>query len=106
MARSGPLRAWALVLLVIFLLWFLPRLAVRLGGPQGPWTPYLYQYLLGGLVFTIGLVVILASGACNLRRPGDLGWFLALVGGFLAYAAMHALVTWVAYRVPFKGALP
>ncbi|MBN1423521.1 hypothetical protein JXA88_03090 [Candidatus Fermentibacteria bacterium] len=98
-----PWPAMIAVPVVIFLCWALPRLAVQLGGIEGPWTPFLYQYFLGGLVFAIGLVVIRVSGACDFRRPGDRTWFTALVLGYVAYALMHGTVTWLAYAIPFKG---
>lgn len=89
---------------VIFLCWAIPRLVVRIAGIDGLWTPYLYQYLLGGLVFVIGLWVIRTSGACDFRRPGDRKWFWVLVFGYVWYAAMHGIVTWLAVSVPFLGA--
>lgn len=88
---------------VAFLCWALPRLAVWIGGIDGPWAPFLYQYLLGGLVFATGLAVIRVSGACDFRRPGDRTWFVALILGYVVYAAMHGTVTWLAYAAPFKG---
>jgi len=106
MDRNAPGLPWqgiASIAVVIALCWVLPRLAVRLGGPDGHWTAYLYQYFLGGLVFAIGLVVIRASRACDFRRPGEAMWFGALAGGYVAYALMHGVVTWLAYAVPFRG---
>lgn len=89
---------------VLFLFWALPRLAVRLAGEDSVWTPFLYQYLLGGVVFGIGLWVIRASGACDFRRPGDRFWFGVLLFGYFVYATIHGLTTWLAVAVPFKGA--
>jgi hypothetical protein len=88
---------------VIALCWAIPRLVVHTVGIDGPWAPYLYQYLLGGLVFGIGLWVIRASGACDFRRPGDRTWFWVLVFGYAWYAALHGVVTWLAVSVPFLG---
>ena len=88
---------------VIFLCWAIPRMLVRTLGIDGHWTPYLYQYLLGGLVFVIGLAVIRLSGACDFRRPGDRRFFWVLVFGYAWYAGMHGLLTYLAQAVPFRG---
>jgi hypothetical protein len=76
---------------------------VALFGVDGHWTPFFYQYLLGGLVFGIGMLVIRISGACNMERASDRAWFRALLFGYVAYAAMHGVITWLAISVPFKG---
>jgi hypothetical protein len=89
---------------VVFLCWALPRLIVSIFGIDGHWTPFVYQYALGGLVFGIGLWVIRASGACDWSNPRDRFWFRVLIFGYLAYATMHGVVTWLAVAVPFKGA--
>ncbi len=43
---------------VVLLCGLLPRGIVAILGLDNPWTAYLYQYAMGGLVFLIGLVVI------------------------------------------------
>jgi hypothetical protein len=89
---------------VLLAIWGLPRLLVLWLGIDGHWTPFFYQYAMGGLVFGIGLWVILASKACDLARPGDRNWLLVLIFGYLWYAGLHALFTWLAAAVPFRGA--
>ena len=79
-------------------------MVVRIFGIDGPWAPYFYQYLLGGMVFLIGLWVIRASGACDFKRPADRHFFGVLIFGFVWYAAMHGLITLLSVSVPFKGA--
>lgn len=91
--------------IVIFLCWGIPRFVVALFGVDGHWTPFFYQYLLGGLVFSVGLWLIRASGACDWNNPGDRRWFRVLVFGYVAYASIHGVVTWLASAVPFKGAM-
>ena len=98
-----PWRSITSIVVVIGLCWWLPRLAVRLGGGEGHWAPFLYQYLLGGLVFVIGLLVIRVSRACDFRRPDEATWFYALIGGYVTYALMLGIVTWLAHAVPFRG---
>ncbi len=62
------------------------------------WTPYLYVYGIGGLVFVAGLVIALRSGALTVRRP----LVALLVAGFAAYALGHAALQLAAG----DGALP
>lgn len=101
-SRSAAPAALA-VPVVLLLVWGIPRLLVSWLGIDGHWTPFLYQYAMGGIVFAIGLWVIRASGACDFQRPGDRTWFNVLVFGYLWYAGIHALFTWLAVSVPFKG---
>lgn len=105
MSASGRFpTALVAVPLVIALCWGIPRLVVAWVGIDGQWAPYLYQYLLGGLVFAIGLWVIRASGACNFDRPRDRTWFRVLIFGYVWYAAMHGILVWLTGAVPFRGA--
>ena len=89
---------------VILAVWGIPRLLVLGLGIEGHWTPLLYQYAMGAIIFGIGLWIIRASGACDFDRPGDRRWFGVLVFGYLWYLGLHSLFTWLAAAVPFKGA--
>jgi hypothetical protein len=107
MTRPSPWRltpAAVAVPAVLLAVWGLPRLLVSWLGIEGHWTPFFYQYAMGGIVFGIGLWVIRASRACDDARPGDRAWFAVLILGYLWYAALHAVLTWLAAAVPFKGA--
>ena len=103
-AKWRPAPAAIAIPAVILAVWGIPRLLVQWLGIDGHWTPYLYQYAMGGIVFSVGLWVIRASGACDFARPGDRRWFAVLLFGYLWYAGLHALFTWLAKAVPFKGA--
>ena len=89
---------------VVLLCGVLPRAIVAWLGTASPWTAYLYQYAMGGLVFAIGLIVIRVSGACNFERPGDRNWFRILVFGYIWYAAIHGVLVALSTAVPFRGA--
>lgn len=105
--ETTPSRPWAALVAVpavILLCWAIPRGVVAVLGLDGHWTPFFYQYLLGGLVFVIGLWIIRASGACSFHRTNDRKYFGVLIFGYLAYAAMHAIGFWLAEAVPFLGA--
>lgn len=55
------------------------------------WHPYLYQYGVGGVVFLIGIWLILHHRACVLSRKQDRFWFRVLIFGFFWYAGIHFL---------------
>ena len=55
------------------------------------WLPYIYLYGVGGLLFTIGLVVTIKSGSLDLKRSGHKMWLAILIFGFIWFMVMHAL---------------
>lgn len=56
---------------------------------HGPWTPYLYQYLVGGFFFFLAILVAGYKGVFHLKHPTDRRMILMLVLGFVFYAALH-----------------
>jgi len=70
-STSVPLIA----IIVLAIVFFFPRLILSWMGPANPWTCYLYQYGLGAVVFSIGIFLILKTGACQLGRGHDSYWF-------------------------------
>jgi hypothetical protein len=75
---------------------------MTLGIPDH-WLTYLYQFGIGGLFFLGGLIVILKTGACDLKTKADRTWFSALVIGFLALATVYALWIYVSVSTPTKA---
>ena len=63
------------------------------------WFTYLYQYGLGGIVFGVGLWLIVKSGACDLGRRNERIWFIFLIVGFFWYAGLHFLWTLAALHL-------
>lgn len=55
------------------------------------WWPYLYLYGVGLLIFVVGIVIILRSGACVLASRSDRFWFGVLLFGFAWYAGIHLI---------------
>jgi hypothetical protein len=55
------------------------------------WLPFAYQYGLGGLIFVIGVAMLLRAGALRLRRPEDRRLLLAMVAGLLGFMTIHAV---------------
>ncbi len=58
-------------------------------------TAYLYQYLVGGLLFAAGLLVAARTGQIGLRPGAPARRLLLLVLGFLWFAALQGgLLFW------------
>lgn len=57
------------------------------------WLPYLYLYGVGGLIFIAGLVLVLKSGAMNLKRASHRRWLGVLIFGFVWYMSLHLITT-------------
>jgi hypothetical protein len=70
-------------------------------GTISIWAPLFYQYLVGGVLFALSLVVALRSRACDLRRRADRFWLTVVLVGMGAYLGVHLLVYLLAvYAVP------
>ena len=76
MPKQTPL-VGAIALILAFV-YFFPRYLIASLGPANPWTSYFYQYGLGLVAFSIGIYIILKSGACQFGR----GARFFLVRGF------------------------
>ena len=104
---TAPKRSRAFVIvaiaLVVALCGLVPRAIVGALGLANPWTAYLYQYAMGGLVFAIGLIVIRTSGACDFERPGERTWYRILIFGYFWYAAIHGILVALSTATPFRG---
>ena len=68
------------------------------------WITYLYQFGVGGLFFLGGLILILRTGACDLKIKADRTWFSALVIGFIALACAYAIWIYAAVHTPTMAA--
>jgi hypothetical protein len=66
---------------------------LRFGGKQmaEKWIPSLYQYGVGGLFFVATLWLAARSEALRLNNHRDRWLFIALIGGFLGFLAVHGL---------------
>jgi hypothetical protein len=98
--RVPPLVVIPILLAVVY---FYPRMLIDRFGLDSPWTSYFYQYGFGFLAFTIGIWIILSSGACQPGRGRDGFWFLVLIGGFVFFLLLHGVWIIAALRAPFLG---
>ena len=55
------------------------------------WLPYIYLYGAGGILFLIGIFIILRNNAINLKFHKHRKWMFILFGGFVWYALIHAI---------------
>ena len=56
------------------------------------WLPYVYLYGVGGLFFLIGLIIIRKSGAIDLKKKHHRYWYKVIIGGFIYFAVLHAIL--------------
>ena len=94
----------AYIVVLIVIIYAYPRWLVSWGGPEQPWTNYLYHYGFGLAFFGTGLCILLKTGACRLGRGHDRHWFNMLVAGFIGYATVHAVWILLALKIPSLGA--
>lgn len=91
-------------LLIYFsIIYYLPRFLIDTLGPENPWTSFFYMYSLGGLVFLIGLNIILKSKACNLNLKSDRIWLRATILGFFYFLSLHGI--WIYFSLNTSSAL-
>lgn len=57
------------------------------------WLPYIYQYVGGGLIFVLGLILTIKAGSFDLSHPRHKKWLIVLVLGFVWYMVMHGAMT-------------
>jgi hypothetical protein len=55
------------------------------------WLTYAYQFGAGGLVFLVGLFVIVRAGSCQLSNRSDRVWFIFLIVGYFWLALIYLL---------------
>ena len=55
------------------------------------WAPYVYLYGAGGILFVVGLVMVLRSEAFDRKRASHRRWLVILLVGFVFYASLHLM---------------
>jgi hypothetical protein len=56
------------------------------------WLPYIYLYGVGGILFLVGIIIILRYKAINLKFRRHRKWMFVLISGFIWYALIHAVL--------------
>jgi len=57
------------------------------------WLPFLYLYGVGGIIFILGMVLILRSGSLNLKKRFHRIWLFILFLGFTWYVVIHSTLS-------------
>ncbi|MEC7854447.1 MAG: hypothetical protein VX924_03695 [Candidatus Neomarinimicrobiota bacterium] len=53
------------------------------------WLPFIYLYGVGGIVFTLGMILILKTKALRLNFSRHKKWLWLLLYGFLFWLSLH-----------------
>ena len=56
------------------------------------WTSFWYQYLVGGLIFAVGLVFTIRQGVVGLKGRRPRRNLILLVGGFAGMFTLHLVL--------------
>lgn len=94
---------WAVVAGILAICYFYPRALVSLLGEDNPWTSYFYMYGFGLVTFSVGMFVILKSGALNPHRGNERMWMHLLLGGFVFFSTFHGIWIILALNIPYLG---
>ena len=57
------------------------------------WLPFIYLYGVGGIIFLLGMVLVLKSDSLNLKRRHHRIWLFILFLGFAWYVVIHSTVS-------------
>jgi hypothetical protein len=57
------------------------------------WFPFVYQYIIGGLFFFLGLYIAVKKNVLTLSNMEDRKVFIQLIIGLLLYGFVHG--TWI-----------
>jgi len=60
------------------------------------WLPFIYLYGVGGIVFTVGLILILRTKALRPSYDRHRKWLWVLFYGFFFWAGLHATFIFLA----------
>ncbi|MCP4135328.1 MAG: hypothetical protein GY754_30445 [bacterium] len=60
---------------------------------ESPWFPLAYQYLIGGVVFSLSIILAIKKRALKLELKKDKRIFFQLIVGFFIYLTMHIIIT-------------
>lgn len=63
-----------------------------MGSFFNSWLPFIYLYVVGGIFFISGLVIIKKSGALDFKIAKHRRWFYILISGFLYFMMLHAIL--------------
>jgi len=103
MKKSNKIIIGILVPVVLTFIYFYPRFLIAQLGEANPWTSYLYQYTFGLLFFSLGLLLVIRTKACQIGRGRDSLWLKILIAGFVFFATFHGVWVYMSLTWPVKG---
>ncbi len=56
------------------------------------WLPFIYLYLVGGIFFLSGMIIVKRTKAINFERKINRFWWKVSIFGFLYFMTIHALL--------------
>lgn len=56
------------------------------------WLPFIYLYVVGGIFFFFGMILVKKSGAMNPQSKKHQFWKKVLLFGFFYFVAIHAFL--------------
>ncbi len=59
---------------------------------ENTWLPFIYLYVVGGIFFLAGLILIRRTKAIDMRLKRDRFWWKVLIFGYFYFAFMHAFL--------------
>ena len=103
MKKSNKILIGVLIPVIAAFVYFYPRLLIELLGKENPWTSYLYKYTFGLIFFSLGILMVIRTGACKPGRGRDSLWLSILIGGFIFFASFHGIWVFMSLYWPVKG---
>lgn len=100
---KNSLVGWAVIPLLLAIVFYFPRFLSSSLGPENPWTSFFFLYGFGLIYLGSGLVLVTKTKACNLQRPRDRFWFNGILLGFCFFAGLHALWIYLSLSIPYLG---
>jgi hypothetical protein len=56
------------------------------------WLPFIYLYSIGGIIFFVGLYILIKSKALNLQKKQHRYWLKVLLVGFFFFLILHSFL--------------
>lgn len=63
---------------------------------ENTWLPFIYLYLVGGIFFLSGMLIVKRAKAINFDRKINRFWWKVSIFGFFYFMAIHALLIFAA----------
>lgn len=96
------LLAFGVIVFLMALVYFTPRILVSQLGENSPWISYIYTYSLGACLYFSSVFWIFKHKKQPARQKEEVFWTLVLSSGFLFTFILHTVWIWFSVSFPFK----